>query len=136
LRQFAFVIHVSLRRTSWQQSIFMAALAYLIICHILRAILLRDHNRGMKACRAKRFEEAITSFKASRQFFLVHRRLDAFRSLVFGAAGPNPHRVIALCNAAFCYAQIGRGDKAIEFFRAGSEGVARMRFSRNFNESA
>lgn len=113
---FAFVIHASVPRLLWSHSIFFAALSYLIICRILRATLTRDHIAGMAAYRAQLFDEAISHFQASYRFFSAHRRLDSFRSLLLGVASYNSYRVIALCNMAYCYTQIGQGHEAIKLY--------------------
>jgi tetratricopeptide (TPR) repeat protein len=93
-----------------------AAGTYYIVSNLLRYWLTRDHIRGMAAYRARRFEDAITHFEASRRFFLAHRRLDAIRSLLFGVACRNPYRTIAIGNMAFCYAQLGNSARAIELY--------------------
>jgi tetratricopeptide (TPR) repeat protein len=93
-----------------------APLIYLVFCRIMRAFLVREHGRGMRAYRAKRFQDAIAHFQASHQYFSEHRRLDSWRSLIFGVASYNPYRVIALGNMAYCYSQLGDGAKAIELY--------------------
>jgi tetratricopeptide (TPR) repeat protein len=92
------------------------AAIYLVICRALRGVLTRDHARGMRAYRSEKFQEAISHFQASHQFFSEHRQLDAWRSFAFGVASYNPYRVIALGNIAYCYAQLGDKAKAIEIY--------------------
>jgi len=96
--------------------ILIAMLVYLVFCRSMRAIFARDHKNGMRAYRAQKFQEAISHFEASYRFFSTHRRLDAWRSLLFGVASPNPYRVIALCNMAYCYSQAGDGQQAIKLY--------------------
>jgi len=98
------------------RSAVVAALAYLVLYRVLRATLTRDHTRGIESYKAGRFEEAIQHFEASRQFFCRHRRLDAWRSFIFGVASQNPYRVIALGNMAYCYGQLGDANRAIELY--------------------
>jgi tetratricopeptide (TPR) repeat protein len=98
------------------QDTVVAALAYLIFCRTTRTLLTRAHIRGIKAYRAQRFEDAITHFQASYEFFSSHRKLDAWRSLLLGVASPNPYRIIALCNMAYCYTQVNDGAKAIALY--------------------
>src|SRR5450631_2641640 len=102
----AFVIHLIFPQLKIPRCIFLAALAYLIFCNIMRFIFTRDHIAGMKAYRAKQFENAISHFEASRRFFLTHSKLDTYHFLFFGVTSPNPYRIIALCNTAFCYTQL------------------------------
>jgi tetratricopeptide (TPR) repeat protein len=97
-------------------SILIGAGLYLFISRSMRMLFTRDHSAGMQACKSGQFQEAITHFEASRQFFSAHPRVDAFRSLLFGVATRNPYRVIALGNMAYCHGQLGDGAKAIELF--------------------
>lgn len=113
---FTFIIHFSAPRSRWMHAVFFAALAYLILCRVLRAVFTRDHIAGMAAYRAQRFDDAIVHFGASYEFFSTHRWLDSCRAWLFGVASANPYRIIALCNMAFCYGQIGQGFRAIELF--------------------
>jgi tetratricopeptide (TPR) repeat protein len=112
----AFGIHLIFPRFEIVRCVFLAAFMYLIFCRIMRSIFTRDHIAGMKAYRAKQFENAISHFEASRRFFITHKKLDAYRFLLFGVTSPNPYRIIALCNAAFCYTQLGQGKKAMKIF--------------------
>jgi tetratricopeptide (TPR) repeat protein len=112
----AVVAHAAFRNLGVQLDIFIAALAYLVFCRVMRAKFTQDHRSGMKAYQAKRFREAISNFEASYRFFSAHRRLDVWRSLLFGVASPNPYRVIALCNMAYCYSQVGDGQRAIKLY--------------------
>lgn len=112
----AVIIDACAPRLRWNEAILIAAAAYLVWCRILRAIVTRNHIAGMKAYRARRFNEAISHYLASYRFFSAHPHLDAWRSAVFGVASGNPYRIIALCNMAYCHGQIGEGQKAIELF--------------------
>ncbi len=97
-------------------TIFAGAFTYLLFCRLMRWLLVREHTLGMRAYRDGRFRDAIHHFDANHRFFSDHCRLDAYRSLLFGVASQNSYRVIALCNMAYCYGQLGDGTKAIELF--------------------
>jgi tetratricopeptide (TPR) repeat protein len=96
--------------------LFGAAITYLIICRISRAVILREHYAGMSAYRAGRFTDAINHFEVSYAFFSRHPRMDSWRSFLFGVAGHNRFRIVALCNMAFCYSQLGEGSRAITLY--------------------
>jgi tetratricopeptide (TPR) repeat protein len=113
---FAVIAHAAFPDLDVPFDIFIAALAYFIFCRVMRAKFVRDHRSGMRAYQAQRFQEAISHFEASYQFFATHRQLDTWRSLLFGVASPNTYRVIALCNMAYCYSQAGDGQRAIKFY--------------------
>lgn len=96
--------------------LFVAAAAYFIFCRVMRAKFVRDHRNGMRAYHAQKFQDAISHFDKSYRFFSTHRRLDTWRSLLFGVSSPNPYRVMALCNMAYCYSQGGDGQQAIKLY--------------------
>ncbi len=112
----AVVVRIVLPNQDIPLDIFISALIYLLFCRAMRARFARDHKNGMRAYRAQKFEDAISHFEASYRFFSTHRRLDKWRSLLFGVAGPNPYRVLALCNMAYCYSQVGKGQQAIKLY--------------------
>ena len=103
-------------RLGFFRASFIAALAYLICCRVMRSWLTRDHILGMKAYQAQHFDEAIVHFDNSYRFFSAHRKVDAWRSMLFGVASRNPYRTIALLNKAYCCAQTQRGQEAIELY--------------------
>ena len=108
--------HILFRHARISSVVFGAAAAYLVLCRLSRAAFLRDHYSGIAAYRAERFADAIKHFEASRAFFLQHPRVDSFRSLLFGVAAPNPFRIVALCNMAYCYSQLGDGARAVSLY--------------------
>ncbi len=110
------IIHPALPNLILPADICIAAVVYGIFCRVMRAKFARDHKQGMRAYHAQKFQEAIANFEASYEFFSAHRKMDAWRSLLFGVAGPNPYRIIALCNMAYCYSQLGNGQQAIKLY--------------------
>jgi tetratricopeptide (TPR) repeat protein len=112
----ALLAHAAFPSARISSAILGAALVYLVFCRISRAVFLRDHQLGIGDYRAGRFADALKHFEASRAFFVQHPRLDSFRSLLFGVAGPNPFRIVALCNMAYCHSQLGEGDRAISLY--------------------
>ena len=111
-----FVTRILFPHLSWFFAIFWGAVAYMSLCRIARTVLLREHLAGISDYRARRFAEAIAHFEASRAFFLRHRYVDSFRSVIFGVASPNPFRSVDLCNMAFCVSQLGEGQRAISLY--------------------
>ena len=112
----ALMIQAFLPRLGFFRASFIAALAYLIFCRVMRSWLTRDHILGMKAYQAQRFDEAILHFDNSYRFFSAHRKVDAWRSMLFGVASWNPYRTIALLNKAYCCGQTQRGPEAVELY--------------------
>ena len=103
-------------RVGFIRASFIAALGYLIFCRVMRSVLTRDHILGMRAYQAQHFDDAILHFDNSYRFFSAHRKLDAWRSLLFGVASRNSYRIIALCNKAYCYGQTAHGPEAMMLY--------------------
>lgn len=112
----AIVIHFIFLKLTIPVDVFVAALVYLVFCRAMRLRFVREHRKGMRAYHSRRFQDAISHFEASYRFFSVHRRLDTWRSLLFGVASPNSYRVIALCNMAYCWSQVGDGQRAVALY--------------------
>src|SRR5258708_17608314 len=112
----ALMFHLLFSEARLSTALFDAAITYLIICRMSRAVVLPEHYAGMSAYRAGHFAEAINHFEASYAFFSRHPRMDSWRSLLFGVAGHNRFRVVALCNMAFCYSQLGEGSRAMTLY--------------------
>jgi small-conductance mechanosensitive channel len=112
----AVIVGVAFPNAGVPADIFIGALVYLLFCRVMRARFAREHKSGMRAYHAQKFQDAISHFEASYRFFSTHRWLDTSRSLLFGVASPNPYRVIALCNMAYCYSQTGEGQRAIKLY--------------------
>jgi tetratricopeptide (TPR) repeat protein len=82
----------------------------------LRYFVPKSHREGMKFTKQQDFEKAIDSFKKSFEFFTKYRWVDNNRYLTLLSSSRMCYREMALCNIAFCYSQIGKGTKAIEYY--------------------
>lgn len=110
------ILHVSVPALSWFDDLLYGALAYLMSCCVMRAIFARHHSEGIRAYRARRFDDAVEHNLANYAVFERHQVLDRLRHLVFGTASRNPYRTIALCNAGYCEAMRGNQKAAIHCF--------------------
>lgn len=88
-------------------SISLGATIYLIYSFGSRALLTRDHRRGIRLIRQERYTEAIPAFERSADFFTRYRWLDRFRALTMLTPSHYGYHEMALANIAFCYAQLG-----------------------------
>lgn len=102
--------------TDFAVSTLLAAGLYWLACGVMRRFFANDQRLGMRAYRASKFEEAVGHFKNSYDFFTKHPWLDRYRFLLLGTSSVNPYRTISLCNMAFCEAQLGHGNRAIELY--------------------
>ena len=84
---------------------------YLLYSFGSRAVLARHHKNGMRLVSDGDFREAIPHFAASYRFFEQYPWLDRWRALTMLSAAALSYREMALVNTAFCYGQIGDGDK-------------------------
>lgn len=99
-----------------EKAILYGALTYLIISFTLRNLIPKDHRNGMKKVKAEKFNEAITDFEKSYDFFKQNNWIDKYRFLTLLSSSRMSYKEMALNNIAFCYGQIGNGKKAIEFY--------------------
>jgi len=93
------------------------ALIYLAYSMGSRSLLLQTQRRGMRLLQFKRYEEAVTQFEASYDFFSRHSWIDRYRSIVFMSPSAISFREMALVNIAFAFSQMGEGAKAKEYYR-------------------
>lgn len=100
----------------WSTAILLAAVAHIIYGRLMRSWLTRDHRVGIALFRERRFAEAAPRFEASYRAMVDRPWIDRFRWLILGGASELTYREMALCNAAFCYSQIGDGQRALGLY--------------------
>jgi tetratricopeptide (TPR) repeat protein len=93
------------------------AINYLILSQVLRRSLSREHIKGMAKVKQAQFEEAILHFKRSYDFFEAHDWLDKYRFLTLLSSGSVSYKEMALNNIAFCYGQMGDGDRSKAYYQ-------------------
>jgi hypothetical protein len=112
----AIALWLANRAQPFSTIIFVSSLVYLLFCRTMRFCFARQHRLGIKAYRARQFERAIGHYELSYAGFCRHPFVDRYRSLLLGSASALSYRVIALCNIAFCYAQLDDGAKAVTYY--------------------
>jgi tetratricopeptide (TPR) repeat protein len=100
-----------------EMPMFWGALTYLLFSFGLRSIVPIKHRRGIKLTKQYKFAEAIPYFQQSADFFSRHNWVDKYRYLILLNSSKLSHREMAFCNIAFCYSQIGDGQKAKEYYQ-------------------
>ncbi|MFD2907225.1 tetratricopeptide repeat protein [Flavobacterium ardleyense] len=93
------------------------AITYLLISISLRNFVPKSHREGLKLTNEHKFENAIEKFKNSYNFFTEYNWIDKYRFVTLLSSSKMNYREMALCNIAFCYSQIGNGQKAIEYYK-------------------
>lgn len=99
-----------------QDFIIYGAVSYLILSYFLRNSIPKDHRSGMKKVKAEDFENAIPDFEKSYEFFKRNDWIDKYRFVVLLSSSRITYKEMALNNIAFCFGQIGQGDKSREFY--------------------
>jgi len=94
----------------------LAAVCHYIYCHLMRNWLTKEHRGAVKLVRKSIFAEAANRFEANYRAMVARPWIDRFRWLLLGSASTMSYREMALCNAAFCYSQVGDGERAINLY--------------------
>ncbi|MEP6900505.1 MAG: tetratricopeptide repeat protein [Actinomycetota bacterium] len=95
----------------------LGSLMYLILAFGLRNIIPKDHRKAIKLVKQQKFAEAIPYFEKSYDYFMKYSWVDKYRFLTILSSSRMCYREMALCNIAFCYGQIGEGQKAKEYYQ-------------------
>lgn len=97
-------------------STLLGCLTYIIISYTLRTQIPKPHTKGMKLVKSGDFEKAIPYFEKSYDFFQDNIWVDKYRFLTILSSSKMSYQEMSLVNIAFCYSQIGNGEKSKEFY--------------------
>ena len=97
--------------------ILYGAITYLIISQVLRRTISKEHRKGMVKIKQEKFDEAISNFERSYEFFKQNDWIDKYRFLTLLSSGKMSYKEMALNNIAFCYGQIGNGKLSKEYYK-------------------
>jgi hypothetical protein len=112
----AVIVAFAFRVTEPALAFLIAALAWSVFTRVLRLSLTSQFRRGIARLRKARFTEAAPLLEASYSAFARRPWIDRFRFVLLGNASSMSYREMALCNAAFAYAQVGEGTRAIQLY--------------------
>lgn len=93
----------------------LVLLLYFFIVLLLRSVP-RNHRRGMKFFKSGQYEQAVSEFQKSYEFFTTHTWIDKYRYFFLLSSSRISYTEMALLNTAFCYAQSGQRTLAIEYY--------------------
>jgi tetratricopeptide (TPR) repeat protein len=93
------------------------SITYLALSIALRNLVPKSHREGLNLTKEHKFENAIPKFENSYKFFTENNWIDKYRFIILLSSSKMSYREMALCNLAFCYSQIGNGQKAIEYYK-------------------
>ena len=101
-----------------REGMIWGAAAFLAYTLGSRYLIAGHHRRGIALVKRQQFGEAISSFQRSLDFFDHRPWIDRFRCIVLMSPSATCYREMALVNIAFCYSQIGDGNRAREYYEA------------------
>lgn len=111
---FVFFIY---EKIGFKEPILYGAITYLAVSMSLRFFVPKSHREGIRLNNEHLFEEAIPKFEKSYKFFSEYNWIDEYRYITLFSSSKMNYKEMALCNIAFCYSQIGNGQKAIEYYK-------------------
>jgi hypothetical protein len=91
--------------------------AYLGFAILLRSVLARDHRMASKLVRQGEFAQAIPYYERSYEFFSRNKWIDDWRYVTLLSSSQICYREMSLVSEAFCYGQIGDGNKSYELYQ-------------------
>ena len=97
--------------------ILWASLTYLILSYGLESFFTKDHKKGIKLIKSNNYLDAISSFEKSVTYFQTNQWIDKYRFLTLLSSSKLSYIEMDLNNIAFCYAQIGNGNKAKHYYQ-------------------
>lgn len=97
------------------------AAAYLLFSFGSRALLLKNHKRGVTLVQLKQYEEAIREFELSYQFLDKYRWLDQYRFITMLDSSALSYREMALCNIGYSYIQLSEPERALRYYKKALE---------------
>ena len=92
-------------------------ITFLLLVYLLRNFVPRSHRAGMLKIAREDFENAILDFESSYDFFNQKSWVDKYRFVTTLTSSKITYREMALLNIAYCYAQLGNAEKAIEYYK-------------------
>lgn len=97
-------------------SVMYGAIGQLVVWYGVRSIVAKFHKQGMDLVKQEKFTEAIPLFIDSLEMFAKYSWVDKYRYFLISSSKMS-YREMDLNNIAFCYAQIGEKEKAIQFYK-------------------
>lgn len=92
------------------------AIGALILWFIIRNTYAKFQKKGMNMVKQEKYADAIPFFEKSYETFTKYSWVDKYRYFL-GSSSKMAYKEMDLNNIAFCYAQIGEKEKAIEYYR-------------------
>ncbi len=109
---FLFVLILLFQLSGSDEAAVWAAMIYLVLAYGLRYFVPIDHRKGMRALTQGDYEQAISSFDMSFDFFSKHLWVDRFRVFTTFSVSKLCYREMAMVNKAFALVCLERKEEA------------------------
>ncbi len=93
------------------------AAVYLIYSFASKALLLKNHRRGIYLTKLDSYQDAINEFRLSYEFLNKYCWLDKYRFITMLDSSAISYREMALCNIAYSYARLNERGTALQSYR-------------------
>ncbi|HET6225332.1 MAG TPA: tetratricopeptide repeat protein [Bacteroidia bacterium] len=97
--------------------VFPGVLTGIAIMILLRNLITKKHRKGVKLFKQQKYMAAVPLFEESFAYFTKNAWLDKYRHFLLFSSSKWTFKEMALCNIAFCYGQVGNGQKAKEYYQ-------------------
>lgn len=99
-----------------KEPLLLMATIYLILSFVLKAIFLKDHNKGIKLTKQGKDKEGIAAFEKIAKYFADHLWMDQYRFITLLSAAKQGYREMAFVNSGYCYLQLNNQEKAKGYY--------------------
>ncbi len=96
-------------------------LIYLTLSRLLKSLIPRNHRKGIQYIKESQYDLALVEFQKSFSYFSKHLWIDKYRYLVLLSSNRASFREMALINIAYCYGQLGDGERVVETYKKALE---------------
>lgn len=97
-------------------SFLFGIVTYLVGSSLIQFVAVKDHRQAGRAVKSGDFRAAVAGFQSGYDFLNKYPWIDKYRYVVLLSSSKISFREMALNNIAFCYSQIGEGEKAISYY--------------------
>ncbi len=104
------------KRAGSEDYILYGSFVFMLLYIVLRNGVANSHRQGIRLTKKGEFKDAIKKFEKSYQFFQTNQWVDQFRYITILSASSMSYSEMALTNIAYCYGQMGDGEKARKYY--------------------
>ena len=90
---------------------------YTLLSFILRTVVPRSHNKGVRLIKKEKYDDAIQCFQISINFFNKNKLLDKFGFIFMLNSSTMTYEEMGVCNIIYCLCQSGERTRGAEMYR-------------------